>query len=53
MATSESNAKEMLSLDEELLALSATSLLTANVLLSPGSESEYLPDVYKPLYIKE
>lgn len=53
VATSESNAKEILSLDEGLLSLSATSLLRVDLIsVSPGSESEYLPEVYKPLYGK-
>ena len=51
--TSESSAKEMLSINEELLSLLATFLLNVNVAsASPGSESEYLPDAYRPLHIK-
>ena len=53
VATSESNAKEMLFLDDGMLSMSATSLLRVDLVqVSPGSESEYLPEVYKPLYIK-
>jgi len=52
VATSESDAKEMLLIDDELLSMSATSLLRVDVeLVSPGSESEYLPEAYRPLYM--
>ena len=53
VVTSESSAKEMLSINEELLSLLATFLLNVDVASeSSGSESEYLPDAYRPLHIK-
>ena len=50
--TAEPNAMEVLSLDNDLIAMSATSLLDVTITkVAPGSESEYIPNVYKPLYI--
>ena len=49
VATSESDTKEMLLIDDELLSMLVTSLLRVDVeLVSPGSESEYLPEDYRP-----
>ena len=54
VASVEPDAMELLSVDEELVAMSATSVLYVDIkMISPGSESEYIPDVYKPLYIKK
>lgn len=52
VATAEPDSLEVLGLDEDLVALSATSLLDVGItLIAPGSKSEYIPNVYKPLYI--
>ena len=51
VGTVESDARELLYLDDDLLALSATSVLSVDVSrIAPGKESEYIPDVYSPLY---
>jgi len=54
LATAEPDAHDLLSVDDnnEVLAMmSATSLMKVEVShTSPGGESEYLPDAYKPLY---
>ncbi len=52
VGTSEPDAMKVLGLDEDLIALSATSVLDVGIILvAPGSNSEYIPNVYKPLYI--
>lgn len=52
VATVESDAKELMTMDEDLIALSATSVLKVDVTrIAPGSKSEYMPNVYKPLYL--
>mmetsp|Transcript_3546 Transcript_3546/g.4694 ORF Transcript_3546/g.4694 Transcript_3546/m.4694 type:complete len:334 (-) Transcript_3546:49-1050(-) len=54
VATVESSASELLELDEDLIAMSASSVLEVDVqLIEPGSKSEFIPAVYKPLYIKQ
>lgn len=51
VGTVEDDAKELLSLDEDLIALSAASVLNVEVSrIAPGGESEYLPQAYVPLY---
>ena len=52
IATAEPDSLEVLGLNEDLVAMSATSLLDVRItLVAPGSKSEYIPNVYKPLYI--
>jgi hypothetical protein len=54
IGTVEQDALELLDMGSSMLELSATSLLDVEVkFISPGSESEYIPDVYKPLYMKQ
>jgi hypothetical protein len=51
-ATAEPDAEELLRLDEGLVSMSGTSVLSVNVSsISPGSESDFLPDAYKPMYL--
>jgi len=51
IGTSGSNAFELLSSEDDLIAMSGSSLLRVDVKsVAAGSESEYIPDVYKPLY---
>jgi hypothetical protein len=52
IGTSESDSLELLSMDDDdLIAMSGASLLRVDVKsVGSGSESEYIPDVYKPLY---
>jgi len=53
VGTVESNAKELLSMGEDMLTMSATSILNVGVSsIAPGSASEYIPAVYKKLYNK-
>ena len=51
VGTVESDAKELLNMDDDLIAMSATSLLNVEVKsIAPGGESEWIPAVYAPLY---
>mmetsp|Transcript_39689 Transcript_39689/g.119254 ORF Transcript_39689/g.119254 Transcript_39689/m.119254 type:complete len:331 (-) Transcript_39689:77-1069(-) len=51
LATAEPDAKALLGMDDGLLEMTATSVLDIDVSkTSSGSESEYLPDSYRPLY---
>mmetsp|Transcript_10397 Transcript_10397/g.15736 ORF Transcript_10397/g.15736 Transcript_10397/m.15736 type:complete len:334 (-) Transcript_10397:15-1016(-) len=51
VGTVEDDAKGLLSLDEDMIALSAASVLNVEVSrIAPGGESEYLPQAYVPLY---
>ena len=51
IGTSGSDSLELLSMGDELIALSGSSLLRVDVKpVASGSDSEYIPDVYKPLY---
>jgi len=51
VATAEPDAEKLLEMDEGLVQLTATSVLQVDVLpTASGSESEYLPASYKPLY---
>ena len=44
VGTAEPDAMDLLSLDEDLIAMSATSLLDIDVeMIAPGSQSEYIP----------
>ena len=44
VGTAEPDAMDLLSLDEDLIAMSATSLLDIDVeMITPGSQSEYIP----------
>eukprot|EP00979_Chaetoceros_neogracilis_P006986 scaffold1434_cov133-Chaetoceros_neogracile.AAC.8 len=53
VGTVESDAKELLNLDNDLIALSAATVLKVKVLrIAPGGESEFIPDAYVPLYKK-
>jgi hypothetical protein len=53
-ATSEPFASKLLDMDEGLLEMSSTSVLEVDVTLTEeGSKSQYLPEVYKRLYIKQ
>ena len=53
-ATAEPDAEELLNLGDSLIALSATSVLKVDVSSTEsGSESQYLPDAYKPLYLSQ
>jgi len=53
VGTVESDAKELLNLDNDLIALSAASVLKVNVLrIAPGGKSEFIPEAYFPLYKK-
>lgn len=46
------DAEELLTMDTDLVAMTATSILGVEVSqIEAGGESEYLPDVYKPLYV--
>uniref|UniRef100_A0A7R9W4N0 Uncharacterized protein n=1 Tax=Pseudictyota dubia TaxID=2749911 RepID=A0A7R9W4N0_9STRA len=52
VATAEPDAKALLEMDRSLLEMTATSLLEVDVSeTSAGSDSNYLPDSYKPLYV--
>lgn len=52
VATSEPDAKALLEMDRGLVEMTATSMLEVDVSpTDPGSDSDYLPDSYKPLYI--
>lgn len=54
IATPEPDAAELLSMDDGLIELSGTSVLNVDVSRTQaGSKSEYLPDAYKPLYLKK
>ena len=51
VATAEPDAEKLLEMDEGLVQLTATSVLSVDVLpIASGSESEHLPASYKPLY---
>ncbi|KAL3801735.1 hypothetical protein ACHAWO_013884 [Cyclotella atomus] len=53
-ATSEPFASKLLGMDEGLLEMSSTSVLEVDVSLTEeGSKSQYLPEVYKRLYLKQ
>ena len=52
MATSEPFASKLLDLDEDILAMSSTSVLEIDVSrTAEGGKSMYLPEVYKDLYL--
>ena len=52
LATAEPDAEELLTMDPNLVAMTATSILGVEVSqIEAGGESKYLPDVYKPLYV--
>jgi hypothetical protein len=52
IATVESDAKELLQQDDDIISMSGCSMLNVNVQrVSPGQESEFMPEVYQPLYI--
>lgn len=54
LATAEPDAKELLTMDSELVAMTATSIMAIDVSQTePGGASEYLPEAYKPLYIEK
>ena len=51
-ATSEPFANKLLDMDEDLLTMSSTSVLEVVVSkTAKGGDSQYLPEVYKPLYL--
>lgn len=51
VGTVDSDAKELLNLDTDLVAMSAASILKVEVTrIAPGSESEFMPEAYIPLY---
>jgi len=51
VGTVESDAKELLNMGEDMIEMSATSLLNVEVSqISPGGESEYMPVAYHDLY---
>ena len=53
VATAESDAEALMSVDAGLLEMTATSVLDIDVWrTASGSKSDYLPDSYKPLYVK-
>ena len=52
LGTSEPFGNKLLDMDEDILTMSSTSALEVVVARTvPGSDSDYLPEVYKPLYI--
>jgi len=54
MATSEPFANKLLDMDEDLLTMSATSVLEVEVsLTAKGGDSPYLTEPYKPLYLNK
>ena len=53
VATAEPDAEKLIEMDEGLVQMTATSVMKVDVLpTASGSESEYLPASYKPLYRK-
>lgn len=51
VGTVESDARELLKMEHDFIALSASSLLTVDVSkVVAGGQSDYIPDVYVPLY---
>lgn len=51
LATAEPSSTELLALDNDLVAMSATSVMSVFVSRSAaGGDSEFLPDAYRPLY---
>ena len=52
IATVESDAKELLQEDEDIISMSGCSMLNVHVQrIPPGKDSEFIPEVYQPLYI--
>lgn len=52
IATVESDAIELLQQDDDIISMSGCSMLNVKVQrISPGKESEFMPQVYQPLYI--
>lgn len=52
LGTAEPDSKELLTMESDLVAMTASSILAVQVSQTePGGESEYLPEAYKPLYI--
>jgi len=52
LATAEPDAKELLTMDSDLVAMTATSILAVQVSqIEAGAKSEYITDTYKPLYL--
>ena len=52
LATAEPDAEELLTMDTDLVAMTATSILGVEVSqIEAGGKSKYLPEAYKPLYV--
>ena len=52
LGTSEPFGSKLLDMDEDILTMSSTSALEVAVSRTvKGSDSQYLPEVYKPLYV--
>ena len=53
LGTSEPFANKLLDMDEDILTMSSTSALEVVVArTTKGKDSEYLPEIYRPLYIR-
>ncbi len=51
LGTAESDGKELLNMGDDMLQMSASSVLKVDVLrIAPGGESEFIPKVYNALY---
>lgn len=53
LATAEPDAKELLTMDSDIVTMTATSILAVEVSQTEaGGKSDYLPEAYRPLYKK-